>query len=72
MIDVEIARAAAFQGKDLDEVRVTRRWLKRALFEIENGRKSTSDLMALRGEEPGPPHLDYDPFTRQSAAGSLA
>jgi hypothetical protein len=46
-IDVVTARIIAERGQGDDEVRVTRRWLRQALLEIDRGRWAMAQVRAI-------------------------
>lgn len=43
-IDLATARLMAERGGDLDECRITRRWLRQAIAEIERGRWALAQI----------------------------
>jgi len=47
MIDMVVARVVADRGDDADEVRITRRWLRQALAEIDQGRWAQAQARAI-------------------------
>lgn len=46
-IDLVVARRMADRGDGSDEVRMTRRWLRQALHEIEQGRWAQAQARAI-------------------------